>query len=132
MDANSKIIFKTVEEYISAFPQQQLELLTELRATIKQAAPEAIEVISYNMPAYKLHGMLLYYAAHKNHIGFYPGSIIVQEVFKEELSAYETSKGTVRFGIDKALPLDLISRIVAFRVMQNTEKAFLKTKKKKA
>ena len=95
--------------------------MKKLRQTIRKAAPEAEEVISYQMPAYKLQGMLVYFAAYKNHIGFYPtGSGIF--AFKKELSIYECSKGTVRFPLDKPLPLGLIGKIVKFRVKENLEK----------
>jgi uncharacterized protein YdhG (YjbR/CyaY superfamily) len=99
--------------------------LETLRQTIRKAAPKAEEVISYQMPAFKFYGMLVYFAAYKTHIGFYPtGSGIAS--FKKELDKYETSKGTVRFPIDKPLPLGLIGKMVKFRVKENFEK---KTKK---
>ena len=119
--------FKTVDEYLSAFPANTKSILKELRKTIKQAAPQAEELISYNMPAFKLHGMLVYYAAYKEHIGFYPTSSGI-EVFKKELSAYEGAKGSIKFPIDRPIPFDLITKIVKFRVSENLEKE--KTKKK--
>jgi len=118
--------FKTVDEYIATFPAGTKSILEDVRRTIKEAAPGAEELISYNMPALKLHGMLVYYATYKKHIGFYPtGSGI--EAFKKELSVYKGAKGSVQFPLDKPLPLDLISDIVKFRVENNLEKG----KKKK-
>lgn len=123
------IKFKTVDEYFNTFPESTLKLLKEFRKAIHEAAPEAEELISYNMPAFKFYGMLVYYAAYKNHIGFYPfGSGI--EAFKKELSVYKGAKGSVQFPLDKPLPLDIIKKIVKFRVKQNLEKAAVKQKKK--
>jgi uncharacterized protein YdhG (YjbR/CyaY superfamily) len=118
---------KDVEHYIAQQPAAIQERLEKLRQTIKAAAPDAVEVISYSMPAYKLNGMLLYFAAHKNHIGLYPMAAGI-EAFKNELKKYETSKGTVQFPHDKSVPFGLIKKIVKFRVKQNIEKA--KSKKK--
>ena len=118
---------KDVDQYISVQPSEIQDRLTQLRNTIKSAAPQALEVISYSMPAYKLNGMLLYFAAHKNHIGLYPMAAGI-EAFQKELSKYNTSKGTVQFQNDKPLPLALIKKIVQYRVKQNIEKA--KAKKK--
>lgn len=109
-----------VDEYIAMFPNDIQEILKKLRKTIKKAAPDAEEVISYRMPAYKYHGILVYFAAYKNHIGFYPTSSGI-ETFKKELSAFKGSKGTVQFPIDETLPLKLISKIVEFRVHKNLE-----------
>jgi len=109
---------KDVDEYISMFSDNIQELLIELRATIKEAAPEAEEVISYQMPAYKFHGVLIYFAAFKNHIGLYP-RVSGIETFKDELSVYKGAKGSVQFPLNKPLPLDLIARIVKFRVTEN-------------
>src|SRR4051812_44541721 len=106
--------FKTVDEYIATFPAGTKSMLKEMRKTIKEAAPDAEEKISYNMPAFKLHGMLVYYAGYKAHIGFYPVSSAIA-AFKKELSGYEQSKGTIRFPLDGPLPLRLISKIVKFR-----------------
>lgn len=107
--------------YIAGFPPETRELLTQVRKTIQNATPEAEEVISYQMPAYKFHGILVYFAGYKNHIGFYPtGSGIIN--FKDELSSYKTSKGTVQFPLDQPLPLELIAEMVKFRVAENLEK----------
>ena len=113
---------KDVDEYISMFPDNIQELLKEIRATIKEAAPKAEEVISYQMPAYKFHGMLIYFAAFKNHIGLYPMVSGINK-FKEELSVYKGAKGSVQFPQNKPLPIELIARIVKFRVKENLERA---------
>ncbi len=118
----TSIKFKTVDEYLSSLPANTKNILKELRKTIKQAAPQAEELISYNMPAFKLNGMLVYYAAYKEHIGFYPTPSGI-EAFKKELSVYKGAKGTVQFPLDKPMPLDLIIKIVKFRVKKNLEKA---------
>ena len=123
--------FKTVDEYLSSLPPKAKKLVKDLRKAIKQAAPEAEELISYNMPAYKFHGILVYYAAHTEHIGFYPGSSAISGIFKDKLTAYKTSKGTIQFPIGKTLPINLIKDIVKYRVKQNLEKEAAKLKKKK-
>ena len=126
MDTGVK--FKTVNEYHSTFPPGTRKKLKDINAAIKKAAPGAEESISYNMPAFKHHGVLVYYAGYKNHIGFYPtGSGIT--AFEKELSGYKTSKGTVQFPLEASLPLPLITRIVKFRVKENLEKAEMKKKK---
>ena len=123
--------FGSIDDYIATFPEDVQVILQKLRATIKAAAPDAEEKISYQMPAFALNGILVYFAAYKNHIGFYPtGSGI--EAFKAELAGYEGSKGTVRFPIDKPLPLALIRKIVKYRVAENLKKAELKANAKKA
>lgn len=119
--------YKTVNEYFSALPKNTKNVLNELRRTIKKAAPKAEEIISYNMPAFKLKGMLVYYAAYKNHIGFYPTSGVIK-VFNKDLAGYETSKGTIKFPIEKSLPVALIKKIVKYRVVENSAKAILKKK----
>ena len=120
--------YSTIDEYIGDFPEEVQAKLENLRQTIGKAAPGAEEVISYQMPAFKLHGILVYFAAFKNHIGFFPTSTGI-EAFKKELSAYETSKGTVRLSIDRPLPLALIGRIVRYRVKENLERKAKKAKK---
>lgn len=113
--------FNNIDEYISLFPENVQLILKELRQNIKEIAPESKEVISYQMPTFKLNGNLVHFAAYKNHIGFYPTpSAIVK--FKEKLSLYETSKGTIKFSIHEPIPLDLIKEIVAFRVKENMNK----------
>ena len=121
MSSKAQKKFKTVEEYIAAFPKEIQELLESMRSIIKSAAPKAEELISYNMPAFQLDKMLVYYAAWHSHIGFYPTASGIEE-FKEELSKYENSKGAIKFPIDKPLPVSLITKIVKFRVKENLEK----------
>jgi uncharacterized protein YdhG (YjbR/CyaY superfamily) len=122
--------FRSVDEYIAAFPADIQALLQSVRATIRAAAPDAEERIAYLMPTFTLHGNLVHYAALKNHIGFYPTSSGIA-AFEQELAPYEGTKGAVRFPIDQPLPLDLISRIVRFRVTENRERAAAKTQAKK-
>lgn len=112
----------TVEEYISNLPVKIQVVLKKLRKIIKESSPEIQEIISYNMPAYKLNGrILLYFAVHKEHIGLYamPSANIK---FKRELTNYETSKGGIRFPFDKQIPYDLIEKIVKFRIKENLKK----------
>jgi uncharacterized protein YdhG (YjbR/CyaY superfamily) len=122
--------FTSTDEYIATFPAGTQKILKQLRKTIKAAAPDAEEKISYQMPAFAQNGNLVYFAALKNHIGFYPTPSGIQ-AFRKELSIYESSKGAIRFPIDKPLPLALISRIVKFRVAENLKNAELKSRKKK-
>ena len=114
--------FTTIEEYISTFPKEIQTLLEKVRKTIKNSAPEATETISYQMPAFRLKGILVYFAAHKSHIGFYPTSSGVAK-FSKKLSNYEHSKGAIKFPLNEPIPLDLIKEIVEFRVKENTEKS---------
>ena len=104
------IKFKTVDEYLSAFPADAKKILQQVRKTIKQAAPGAEEVISYKMPAFKLNGMLVFFAGYENHVGFYPTPSGI-EAFKKELSKYKSAKGSVQFPTDEPMPLDLITKI---------------------
>jgi uncharacterized protein YdhG (YjbR/CyaY superfamily) len=120
----------SIDEYIAGFPKETQKLLEQLRATIRKAAPEAQETISYAMPTFTLNGNLVHFAAFKNHIGFYPVPSGI-EAFRKELSVYKGAKGSVQFPLDKPLPLELIGRIVKFRVKQNMEKPKVKTKKAK-
>ena len=120
---------QNIDEYIANFPKDIQEILQELRTTIREAAPDAVEAISYQMPTFRLKGNLVHFAAYKNHIGFYPTPSGIEK-FKKELSVYEGAKGSVKFPIDQPLPLDLISNIVRFRVTENLEKAAAKSKKK--
>ncbi len=120
---------KNIDEYIADFPAEVQQKLQEIRATIREAAPEATETISYMMPAFLFNGPLVYFAAFKTHYGFFPTSSGV-EAFKEELSEFELSKGTIRFPMSKPIPHDLIRRIVEFRVKENLEKAEAKKKKR--
>jgi uncharacterized protein YdhG (YjbR/CyaY superfamily) len=118
------------DQYIIGFPEHTQKLLQQLRLTIKKAAPDAEEVISYSMPAYKYHGMLVYFAGYQKHIGFYPMPAGIA-AFKDELSIYKNAKGSVQFPLDKPLPINLITRIVKFRMQENIEKEALKKAKKK-
>lgn len=119
---------ENVEAYIKGFPPHMQKQLQELRKTIRKAAPEAVEKISYQMPAFSLKGILVYFAAFKNHIGFYPGASAIK-VFINELSSYHTSKGTIHFSPGEPLPVELITRIVSFRVSENLYKAEMRNKK---
>lgn len=110
---------KTIDQYISTFPKHVQAMLTELRATIREAAPEATEKISYRMPTFFYNGNLVHFAAFQHHIGFYPTPSGI-EAFQEDLRKYKSSKGAVQFPIDEPLPLDLVARIVKFRVQENT------------
>ena len=107
-----------VDEYISGFPEETQELLEQLRTIIKKAAPQATEVISYGMPAFRLNGMLVWFGAHSAYIGLYPRASGI-EAFKKELSVYKMSKGAVQFPFDHSLPSGLITKIVKFRVKEN-------------
>ena len=109
-----------VDEYIATFPPPIHEILSLLRSTIKKAAPEAAEKISYAMPTYYLNGNLVHFAAYKNHIGFYPAPSGIK-AFEKELAVYKTSKGAVQFPINKSLPIALITKIVKYRVKENLE-----------
>ncbi|HMA36737.1 MAG TPA: DUF1801 domain-containing protein [Chloroflexia bacterium] len=123
--------FQSIDEYIARFPEEIQALLTTVRATIHAAAPDAEERISYQMPTFALHGNLVYFAALKDHIGFYPTSSGIA-AFKEELSGYASSPGAVRFPINQPLPLDLIRRIVQFRATENRQKAAAKARPKRS
>lgn len=122
--------FKTVEEYLSTLPKQARALSEQLRKAIKDTAPAAEELISYNMPAFKWHGMLVYYAAYNHHIGLYPaGSPIA--AFKEELKNYKTSKGAIQFQIEDGIPVSLVKKIVKYRMKENLEREAVKAAKTK-
>ena len=112
--------FESIDEYISSFPKNVQTVLEQIRKAIKEVAPKAEEAISYNMPAFKLNGNLVWFGAFKNHIGFYPRESAIEE-FKDKLSGYEVSKvqGTVKFPLDKPIPLDLMKEMVKFRVKEN-------------
>jgi uncharacterized protein YdhG (YjbR/CyaY superfamily) len=125
---NKKFVFNSIDEYIATFPEEIKKILEELRATIKTAAPEAEEKISYQMPTFDLKGNLIHFAAFKNHIGLYPTPSGTQ-AFKRELSIYQGAKGSIKFPINEPLPLELISKIVKFRVAENLKKAKQKSSK---
>lgn len=118
-----------IDQYISGFPAETQSVLQKIRSVILKAAPGAEEVISYKMPAYRLNGILVWFAGYKNHIGFYPsGSPIL--FFKDDLAAYKTSKGAIQFPLDKPLPQALITKIVKHRIKENSIKSKDKLKKK--
>ena len=117
----------TIDEYISGFSDDIQTLLQQIRVTIREAAPEAEEAIKYAMPTFILNGNLVHFAAFKHHIGFYPVPSGIEE-FKKELSVYKGAKGSVQFPLDQPMPLELITKIVKFRVSENMKKG--KTKKK--
>jgi uncharacterized protein YdhG (YjbR/CyaY superfamily) len=120
----------TIDEYIAGFPQDVQQILERVRTTIREAAPEAVETISYQMPTFDLDGKhLVYFAAYKKHIGMYP---VPMGSEMEGLAAYEAGKGTARFPLDRPIPFDLITRIVEFRIRENAARAAAKGKKKPA
>ena|SRR6478735_4382765 len=119
------------DEYIAAYPAQVQAKMEELRRTIKNAAPQATEVISYGMPGYKINSVLVYFAGWEKHIGFYPGASGIAR-FKDELSVYKGAKGSVQFPLSEPLPLELITRIVKFRVEEDAAIDLARKMKKRA
>lgn len=111
-----------IDVFIARLPRDTQKILEQLRSTIREAAPEAEETVCYGIPTLTFHGNLVHFSTFKNHIGFYPTPSGI-ETFKKELSDYKCAKGSVQFPLDKPLPLDLISKIVTFRVKENLEKA---------
>lgn len=111
----------TTDEYIAQFPEDVQQILQKVRATIKEAAPNATERISYGMPGFYQNGMLVWFAAHTNHIGFYPTGEGV-EVFEKELSQYKHSKGAVQFPLEQPIPYELITKITKYRIERTQEK----------
>ena len=120
-----KVNFTSVDDYISGFSVEMQEKLQEIRKCIQQVVPEAKEIISYQMPAYKKNGILVYFAGFKNHIGFFPTASGIA-AFIDELNDFKTSKGTIQFPLCQEIPLDLIRRITIFREQEDS----LKSKKK--
>jgi len=119
---STKTNFGSIDEYIASFPEDVQEIMGRLRSTIKAAAPKAEEKISYNMPTFTLNGTyLVYFAGWKTHIAFY-GAPKGNAEFKEDLSAYETGQGTLKFPLDKPMPLKLIAKIVKFRAADNLKR----------
>jgi len=112
---------ETIEEYIDGFPAEIQSILQKMRQTIRSAAPEAEEAISYRIPTFKLNGNLVHFAAFKSHIGFYPTSSGIQ-AFRKELSSYKVSTGAVQFPLNNPIPYDLVRMITIFRVKENREK----------
>ncbi len=113
---------KNVDEYLAAVPKEARTVLEKLRRTIKAAAPMAAEVISYQMPMYKHHGMVIGFAAFKDHCSIFPGSAVM-DAHKEELKRYSTSKGTIRFPVNKPLPATLVKKLVRARIKENEARA---------
>ncbi len=111
----------SIDAYIRGFPSSTQKLLQTIRRTIQKAAPDAVEKISYGIPTFYLNGNLVHFAGYEKHIGFYPGGAVV-EGFAPDLAGYETSKGTVRFSLDKPLPLGIVTKIVRFRAAKNAAK----------
>ncbi|CAG0974563.1 hypothetical protein ANRL3_01723 [Anaerolineae bacterium] len=128
---SNKSDFDSIDEYIATFPKEIQKILEELRATIKAAAPDAEEKITYQMPTFDLNGRhLVHFSVWKNHIGLYPIPA-GNEAFKKEISRYKGAKSSLNFPIDKPLPLKLISKIVKFRVAENLKNAEIKSNKRK-
>jgi uncharacterized protein YdhG (YjbR/CyaY superfamily) len=125
-----KIASTNIDNYILNQPVSAQASLEKLRQTIKAAAPDAEEVISYGMPSFKYHGMLVGFAAAKEHYGFYPWNLTTIDEFKEDLKPFGTSKGAIRFPVDKPLPTALIKKIVKARIKENVEKEKMKVIKK--
>lgn len=120
----------SIDEYIAAFPEETQIVLEEIRTFIKKIVPDAEETISYAIPTFKLNGTyLVYFAAFKTHIGFYP-TPVGMEAFKDRLSAYKTGKGSVQFPLNKPMPFELIHDIVQFRLSENLEQQTAKKKKR--
>lgn len=114
----------SVDEYLAGVPEQVRDTLTKIRAMIRAAAPaEATEAISYGIPMFKYKGLLIGYAGHANHCGLYPTSPAVMEAFREKLKGYDTSKGTIRFPVDKPLPAALVKKLVKARIAENERRA---------
>jgi uncharacterized protein YdhG (YjbR/CyaY superfamily) len=120
---------KDIDGYISQFPADVQAILEKVRATIRQAAPEAKETISYLMPAFKLHGMLVYFAAWEKHIGLYP-PISGDKALEKAVARYAGPKGNLQFPLDEPIPYDLIERIIKLRVKQDSVKAARRKKQK--
>jgi uncharacterized protein YdhG (YjbR/CyaY superfamily) len=127
---NASASIKTIDDYIASFPSDVQVLLEQVRGEIRKAAPDAEEAIKYQIPTFTLNGNLVHFAAFKHHIGFYPGPSGIKE-FEDELSSYNSAKGSVQLPIDKPMPLSLIRRIVRFRVKEAEAKATASKKKSK-
>ncbi|PJZ70875.1 hypothetical protein CH373_06315 [Leptospira perolatii] len=123
------ILFHSVPDYIKTYPSEVQKILREVRSTITKIAPKAEEKISYHIPSYYLNGPLVSFAAYKKHIGFYPGAAAIAK-FKKELSSYKSARGSVQFPIDAPMPLELIRKIVKFRLQVNSSKPTKKIAKK--
>ncbi|WP_414617561.1 iron chaperone [Dyadobacter sp. 32] len=117
-----------VDNYIASFPAETREVLELMRSTIKEAAPEAVEIMNYGIPTLTLHGNLVHFGGFKKHVGFYPAPSGIK-AFQEELSVYKGAKGSIQFPLEQPLPLDLIKRIVKFRVEENVANCLTVPKK---
>ena len=111
-----------IDDYIAGFPADVRRCLNQVRAAVRRAAPDAVEAIKYRMPTFVLDGNLVHFAAFKNHVGFYPTPSAIEE-FKQELAPYKSAKGSVQFPLDQPMPLDLVRRMVEFRVKQARAKS---------
>lgn len=127
--AQSRPAQTNIDEYIAAFPTRIQTILKKIRQTIHNTAPEAEEIVSYRMPAFRQDGILVYFAAFKNHIGLYP-PVSGDAKIKKAIAPYAGEKGNLRFPLDQPIPYDLIERIVKFRLKQNLAKAAEKRKKR--
>jgi uncharacterized protein YdhG (YjbR/CyaY superfamily) len=123
--------FETVDAYIGTFPENVQVILQEIRKVMKENAPDAEELISYQIPAFKYHGMLIYYSAYQKHVSVSTAPFKVFEVFEKELSPYKLSKSTVQFPLDQPVPYQLIGEMTKFRVKENKEIAETKAAKEK-
>jgi uncharacterized protein YdhG (YjbR/CyaY superfamily) len=128
--SNAKPTFNSIDDYIATFPPEVQQKLEEMRAIIKAAAPGATEKISYQVPTFYLKGNVVSFGAYKTHIGFYPAPHGI-DAFEDELAPYKSGKGTAQFPLDQPLPVNLITRIVQFRVEENLQKSAEKSKKGK-
>lgn len=117
--SNTRRQFDTIDDYIASFPEDIQKILKEIRTTIRDSAPDAQEAIAYGIPTFTLHGNLVHFAAFKHHIGFYPGGPSAIQAFKEELTQYKQSKGTIQFPLGEPIPHALVKKIVKFRVKEN-------------
>jgi uncharacterized protein YdhG (YjbR/CyaY superfamily) len=127
----NKVKFDSIDQYIAAFPEETQKLLEELRSTIKAAAPDVVEKITYQMPTFDLNGgHLVFFSAWKHHIGLYPIPA-GDETFQNEISQYKSAKSALNFPVDKPLPVKLIRKFVKFRIAEDTDKAEIKRDRKK-
>lgn len=117
-----KTSFTNIDSYIAAMPEHIQPLLEKTRQAIRKGAPKAEELISYGMPAFRFHGMLVYFAGFRNHCSFFPGNAGLISEMRDELSRFKTSKGTIQFTVENPLPASLITRMTRIRVQQNLEK----------
>ncbi len=117
----AKTDYQSIDEYINAFPRDVQQVLEGIRQAVHEAAPEAKEVISYQMPTFRQNGILVHFGAHTHHIGFYPTPSAIN-AFEEELAEYESAKGSVKFPLDKPMPFDLIKEMVQYKVEENRTK----------